>query len=52
MTETLSNRLRLAEWQVKSKLGIKFKDTTVDKFELIKEWDFTQIDFPTLEKDF
>jgi hypothetical protein len=52
MTETLSNRLRLAEWQIKSKLGIEFKDTTVDKFELIKEWDFTQIDFPTLEKDF
>ena len=52
MTETLSNRLRLAEWQIKSKLAIEFKDTTIDKFELIKEWDFTQIDFPTLEKDF
>jgi hypothetical protein len=47
-----SNLLRIAEWKIKSALGISFEDTTKKNFELIKEWDFTKMDFPTLQNDF
>ena len=34
------------------KLRIKIQDNTINNFELVKEWDFTKMDFPTLSKDF
>jgi hypothetical protein len=52
MTEKQSNKLRLIEWSVFNKLGIAYHDNTKKNFELIKEWDFTKTDIPTLEKDF
>jgi hypothetical protein len=52
MTEKQSNKLRLLEWSVLSKLGVNYSDKTIKNFELIKEWDFTKTDIPTLEKDF
>ena len=48
---TLSNKLLALNFQAQSLLGIEKQDNN-ENFELIREWDFTKIDFPTLEKDF
>jgi hypothetical protein len=34
------------------KFGITPNDKTIQNFELVKEWDFTKMDIPTLSKDF
>ena len=48
---TLDNRLRALNFRVQSFLGLKKQDNN-ENFELIKEWDFTKVDFEALEKDF
>jgi len=50
--EKLLNDLRGLRLWVILKLGLKIKDKSLKNFELVKEWDFTKIDFPTLSKDF
>ncbi len=52
MTERLLNNLRGIRLWFFLKLGITPKDKTVNNFELVKEWDFTKMDIPTLSKDF
>jgi len=48
---TLDNRLRALSFQAQSLLGIEKQDNN-ENFELIKEWDFTKLDFDSLKKDF
>ncbi len=48
---TLDNRLRALNFRVQSFLGLKKQDNN-ENFELIKEWDFTKVDFEVLEKNF
>jgi len=48
---TLDNRLRALNFQAQSLLGIEKQDNN-ENFELIKEWDFTKLDFDSLKKDF
>lgn len=50
--ERFLNNVRGIRLWVLLRLGITYKDKTINKFELIKEWDFTKTDFPTLSKDF
>lgn len=52
MTERLLNNWRGIRLWFILKLGIKPKDKTLNNFELVKEWDFTKMDIPTLSKDF
>lgn len=52
MTLKLYNSLKLIEFKLRKIFKIKSKDKTIDNFELIHHWDFTKIDFPTLEKSF
>jgi beta-glucanase (GH16 family) len=52
MTERLLNNWRGIKLWLILKLGITPKDKTVNNFELVKEWDFTKMDIPTLSKDF
>ena len=52
MTERLLNNWRGIKLWFILKLGIIPKDKTVNNFELVKEWDFTKMDIPTLSKDF
>ena len=49
--EKLLNQCRALYFGVSSCLGIQKQDNN-DDFELIKEWDFTNVDMATLEKDF
>jgi hypothetical protein len=48
---TLDNRLRAINFQVQSFLGLEKQDNN-ENFELVKEWDFTRLDFDSLKKDF
>ena len=48
---TIDNRLRAINFQVQSFLGLEKQDNN-ENFELVKEWDFTQISLEELRKDF
>jgi len=48
---TIDNRLRAINFQIQSFLGFEKQDNN-ENFELIKEWDFTQINLEDLKKDF
>lgn len=49
--EKVLNQWRARYFWLASRLGIQKHDNN-DNFELIKEWDFSKVDFPTLGKDF
>lgn len=51
MERFLNNLRGIRLWGL-LKFGFKIKDKSIDNFELVKEWDFTKMDFPTLSKDF
>jgi hypothetical protein len=46
---TIDNRLRAINFQVQSFLGLEKQDNN-ENFELVKEWDFTQIGLEELKK--
>lgn len=50
--ERFFNKIRAIKFWVLSRLKITCSDKSEDNFELIKEWDFTQISLEELKKDF